>query len=266
MGYLHEGHFSLIKKARSENDVVIVSIFVNPAQFGPNEDLSRYPRNIERDLEMLKKLSVDIVFTPSVNEMYPTVFATYVDPTGPLVNVAEGASRPGHFRGVATVVLKLFQIIRPIQAYFGQKDAQQAAVIKRMVTDFNLPVTLHILPIIREADGLALSSRNSYLNPQDRKTAVILYKALQAGRKIFESHLKANPSLAIKAISGIIQTEPCVQLDYIQIRDPDTFTELKTLKAPALLLIAAKVGSVRLIDNFLLRRDGTWDTGIIKKN
>lgn len=263
MGFLHEGHLSLIKKAREENDILIVSIFVNPTQFGPKEDLSKYPRDLERDLKMLEKLSVDIVFTPTAQEMYPPDFTTFIEPTGPLVKEAEGASRPGHFRGVATIVLKLFNIIKPLHAYFGQKDAQQVAVIKHMIKDLNIPININIMPIIRESDGLAMSSRNSYLNPRERTAAPILYKALLAGKKALDSKPDTTPSSLIKAISNTLKTEPLVQQDYIQIRDPESFAELKKIQPPALFLIAAKVGPARLIDNFLLHPDHTWETGII---
>jgi pantoate--beta-alanine ligase len=263
MGYLHEGHLSLVRKAREENDILTASIFVNPTQFGPHEDLASYPRDLPHDLSVLENLGVEIVFVPSPDEMYPAGFVTYVDPTGPLVNEAEGAIRPGHFRGVATIVLKLFQIMQPHQAYFGQKDAQQAAIISHLISDLNLPVKLHILSIIREADGLAMSSRNSYLNQQERASAAVLYRALQAGRLQFTAHPLAGTSQAIKAMIDTIQSEPQVRLAYAEIRDPDSFAPLEVLRAPALLLIAAKVGSTRLIDNFLLRTDGTWDTGIL---
>lgn len=266
MGFLHEGHFSLIRKARSECDIVIVSIFVNPAQFGPSEDLSKYPRNLERDLQMLQKLAVDIVFTPSARDMYPENFATYIEPAGQLANVAEGASRPGHFRGVATVVVKLFNILQPSRAYFGQKDAQQAAIIKRVISDLNLPVELSILPIIREHDGLAMSSRNSYLNPKERQAATTLFKALLEGRKFSGTHPYSPVSSIIETISGVLKTEPLIKADYIQIRHPESFIPLKTMQSPALLLIAAKVGPARLIDNFLLRPDNTWETGIISSS
>ena len=206
---------------------------------------------------------MDIVFAPTSDEIYPQGFVTYVDPTGPLVNEAEGALRPGHFRGVATVVLKLFQIMRPHQAYFGQKDAQQAAIISHMVTDFNLPVKLHILSTIREADGLAMSSRNAYLNRQERTAATVLYKALQAGRLQFKAHPHAEASLAVRAMIDTVETEPSVHLDYAEVRDLDSFMQLEVLRAPALLLIAARIGPARLIDNFLLRADGTWDIGIL---
>ncbi len=263
MGYLHEGHLTLARQARRENNRVIASIFVNPTQFSPREDLNTYPRDLPRDLRLLEEEGVDVVFVPSSEEMYPGGFVTYVDPTGALANQAEGASRPGHFRGVATVVLKLFQIVRPQRAYFGQKDGQQAAVITRMVQDFNLPVQLRILPTVREADGLAMSSRNAYLLGEDRIAARVLYKALQAGRATFEANPGARASLAAKAMTDMVQAEPRARLDYAEIRDTRDFLLKETLAAPALLLIAAHVGAARLIDNFLLREDGTWDTGII---
>jgi pantoate--beta-alanine ligase len=212
---------------------------------------------------MLENLGVDIVFVPTPDEIYPPDFATYVDPKGPLANQAEGAFRPGHFSGVATVVLKLFQIMRPHWAYFGQKDAQQAAIISRMVTDFNLPVRLRILSTIREADGLAMSSRNAYLNQQERTAASVLYRALQAGRLQFKAHPHAEASLVVRAMIDTVETEPHIQLEYVEVRDPDNFEQLGVLRAPALLLIAARVGPARLIDNFLLHADGTWDMGIL---
>ncbi|MGH2494304.1 MAG: pantoate--beta-alanine ligase [Ktedonobacteraceae bacterium] len=263
MGYLHEGHLTLARRACCENDVVIASIYVNPTQFGPREDLNTYPRDLSRDLRLLEEEGVDVVFAPASEEIYPPGFVTYVDPTGPLAEEAEGASRPGHFRGVATIVLKLFQIVRPHRAYFGQKDGQQAAVIARMVQDFNLPVQLRILPTVREADGLAMSSRNAYLLEEDRIAARVLYKALQAGRATFETNPGERASLATRAMLDTVQAEPRAHLDYVEIRDPRSFLLRETLAPPALLLIAARVGPARLIDNFLLREDGTWDTGII---
>ena len=261
MGYLHEGHLSLVRQARVENKVLVVSIFVNPTQFGPHEDLGTYPRDLSRDLQLLEESGVDVVFTPTPEEIYPPGFVTYVEPTGPLAGQAEGASRPGHFRGVATVVLKLFQMVRPHQAYFGQKDAQQVAVISRMVTDFHLAVKLRILPTIREADGLAMSSRNVYLLGEDRTAARVLYRALQAGRMAFEAHPGEEPSVVTRTMTDTVLAEPRARLDYAEVRDPTSFLPLETLRAPALLVIAAKVGPARLIDNFLLRADGRWDTG-----
>ncbi|HLG62816.1 MAG TPA: pantoate--beta-alanine ligase [Ktedonosporobacter sp.] len=262
MGYLHEGHLSLMRRARKENSRLVASIFVNPAQFGPQEDLERYPRNLSRDLQLLENEGVDHVFVPPADQIYPPGFVTYVEPTGPLATVCEGAHRPGHFRGVATVVLKLFELVRPQRAYFGQKDAQQVAVITRMVADLNLPVQLIIMPTVRETDGLAMSSRNSYLDPPTRATATVLYRALQAGRQVFDAHLQGDPQLVEQAMIDVIDAEPGIALDYAQVRDPGSFMPLATLQAPALLVIAAHIGQVRLIDNFLLRTDGSWDTGI----
>lgn len=262
MGYLHEGHLSLVRQARKENDWLTTSIFVNPTQFGPGEDLERYPRNMPRDLELLAAADVDVVFAPTATVMYPPGFITYVEPTGPLVTEAEGAHRPGHFRGVTTVVLKLFQITRPDQAYFGQKDAQQVAVVSHMVTDLNLPVTLRILPTIREADGLAMSSRNAYLHEEDRAAATIVYQALEAGRRVFDEHPGGNPQLVKQAMVNTVASEPRAQLEYADVRDPNSFLPLTTLRAPALLVITATVGPARLIDNFLLHAGGEWDTGI----
>lgn len=263
MGYLHEGHLSLFQTARAENATVVASIFVNPTQFGPNEDLARYPRNLERDLQMLEVAGVDVVFTPTTSEMYPPGFSTYVEPQGSLVEQGEGASRPNHFRGVATVVLKLFQLVQPQRAYFGQKDAQQVAVITRMVRDLNLPITLRIRPTVREADGLAMSSRNSYLDPATRTAAPILYRALQAGRQAFEAQPTAGPTAVMQAMAEVVAQEPQALLDYAEVRDAETFLPLERLQAPALLLLAVRLGSVRLIDNVALHTDGTWDTGIL---
>ncbi len=263
MGYLHEGHLALVRQARRENNVLVASVFVNPTQFGPHEDLNAYPRDLQRDLRLLEDAGVDMVFTPTPEAIYPTGFVTYVDPTGPLVTEAEGASRPGHFRGVATVVLKLFSIVRPRLAYFGQKDAQQVAVISRMVTDLNLPVQLRVLPTVREADGLAMSSRNAYLNKEDRRAARVLYRALEAGRAVFDEHPGEPASLASNAMRAVVATEPLAQLDYAEVRDPSSFLRQEMLQAPAVLVIAARVGPARLIDNFLLRADGSWDTGVL---
>lgn len=266
MGYLHEGHLSLVRQGRKENDRLTASIFVNPTQFGPEEDLDRYPRNMPRDLELLAAEGVDVVFTPTATAMYPPGFITYIEPTGPLVTEAEGAHRSGHFRGVATVVLKLFQIMQPNLAYFGQKDAQQVAIISRMVADLNLPVKLRILPTIREADGLAMSSRNAYLHTENRAAAPILYQALEAGRRAFDAHPGGNPQLVKQAMVNIVATEPRALLEYADIRDPNSFLPLTTLHAPALLAITATVGPARLIDNFLLHASGQWDTGMRVQN
>lgn len=262
MGFLHAGHLSLVERARAENGVVVVSIFVNPTQFGPSEDLSRYPRDLPRDLAMLESAGVDVVFTPAVDQIYPPGFATYVEPSGTLAERLEAATRPSHFRGVATVVTKLLQIVTPHHVYFGQKDAQQVAVVRRMVADLNLPVDVRVLPIVREPDGLAMSSRNKYLGPEDRAAAVVLNRALEAGARAFESQPAGGVAAVISAMTRVMAAEPRAQLDYADVCDPDTFAPLSELRAPALLAIAAKVGPARLIDNFLLRADGTWEKGV----
>jgi pantoate--beta-alanine ligase len=262
MGYLHAGHLALCQRACAENQHVVVSIFVNPTQFGPHEDLNRYPRDLDHDLEMLKELGIDVVFAPSSEEMYPSGFTSYVDLHGPLTEEAEGASRPRHFRGVATVVLKLFQLVQPHHAYFGQKDAQQVAVISRMVADFNLSVQLRVLPIVRDFDGLAMSSRNHYLDGPSRAVATVLYRALQAGRAVFDSYPSAAPQAVTQAMIDIVSAEPLARLEYAEVRDPATFLPLEILQAPALLLIAATVDPVRLIDNVILHANGTWDIGL----
>jgi pantoate--beta-alanine ligase len=262
MGYLHAGHISLVERARAENERVAVSIFVNPTQFAPTEDLSRYPRDLPRDLAMLEAAGVDLVFTPSVGEMYPPGYATYVEPSGMLAERLEAATRPSHFRGVATVVTKLLQIITPDSVYFGQKDAQQVAVVRRLVADLNLPVHVRVLPFVREGDGLAMSSRNKYLDPKDRAAAVVLNRALQAGAAAFESRPAGGVAAVIAAMAQVVAAEPRAQLDYADVCDPATFAPLTELRPPALLAIAAKVGPARLIDNFLLRADGTWEKGV----
>jgi pantoate--beta-alanine ligase len=263
MGALHEGHLSLFRRARLENQVLVGSIFVNPLQFGPHEDLNRYPRKLQHDLSMLEDIGVDAVFTPTSESMYPRGFTTYVEPQGPLANEAEGASRPGHFRGVATVVLKLFQLVRPHRAYFGQKDAQQVLVISHMIADFHLPIQLRVLPTIREADGLAMSSRNTYLDPASRAAATVLYRALQAGRETFDARPQDGPQAVARVMREVIASESLIRLDYAEVRDAEDFHLLEQFQAPALLVIAAHVGSTRLIDNFALHADGTWDTGLL---
>lgn len=261
MGYLHAGHLSLANAARQENDTVIASIFVNPTQFGPGEDLSRYPRDLPHDLALLEAAGVDLVFVPAAEQMYPAGYATYVAPEGSLAERLEAASRPGHFRGVCTVVLKLFNITRPSRAYFGQKDAQQVAVLRRMAADLNTGVELRVLPIVREPDRLAMSSRNAYLASDDRKAATVLYRALLAGSTAFESQTREGVAAALDAMRAAVAAEPRATLDYVDICDPDSFEPLETPRAPALLSLAARVGPARLIDNFLLRADGSWDKG-----
>ncbi len=250
MGYLHEGHLSLVRQARAENQAVVVSIFVNPTQFGPTEDLAQYPRDEARDLALLEKTGADIVFLPSAQEMYPPGFATWVtveDVTARL----EGAVRPGHFRGVATVCSKLFNIVAPQKAYFGQKDAQQALVIRKMVADLNMNLEVVVLPTVREADGLAMSSRNSYLSAEERKAATVLYRALQRAQELFRQG--ETDALTIRGnMRCLIAAEPLAEIDYISIADAATLEELSRASSPALVSLAVKVGQTRLIDNIVL--------------
>jgi pantoate--beta-alanine ligase len=250
MGYLHEGHLSLVRRARAENDRVAVSVFVNPTQFGPHEDYARYPRDLERDLRLLEPLGVDLVFVPSVEEMYPPGFQTWViveEVSRPL----EGASRPGHFRGVATVVAKLFNILQPDRAYFGQKDAQQTVVIRRMVQDLNIPVEIVICPTVREPDGLAMSSRNTYLNPEERRAATVLFRALQAAKARYEAGERDAERLR-EAMREVIRAEPLARIDYVSVAHPETLQELERVEGPALLSLAVYIGTTRLIDNLML--------------
>lgn len=263
MGYLHEGHLSHARAARAENDIVVASVFVNPAQFGPNEDLARYPRDLPRDTALLEGAGVDAIFAPTAEAMYPAGFNTWVEPSGPLTEQLEAAHRPGHFRGVATVVTKLFTLVAPTRAYFGQKDAQQVAVVRRLIADLNLPVELRVGPIIREPDGLAMSSRNVYLTGANRAAATALSRALSAGRSAWESAGKRDGAAdeARAAMRAVITAEPLATLDYAEVCDPDTCLPLAGLQAPALLAIAARIGTTRLIDNYLLRTDGSWEVG-----
>ena len=250
MGALHEGHLSLVRTAKAKSDAVVVSIFVNPTQFGPNEDLSRYPRPFERDCTLLEKEGVDILFAPSTEEMYPPGAVTYVAVEGMSDRLC-GKSRPGHFRGVTTVVSKLFHIIEPDAAFFGQKDAAQLAIIRRMVSDLNIPVEIIGCPIVREADGLAMSSRNSYLTEDQRHTALSLYGALTRVQSEFQSGERRSSQL-IESGKKLIAAEPSVRLDYLEIVDPLTLEAVANLSKPSLVAVAAYVGSTRLIDNVVL--------------
>jgi len=252
MGYLHEGHLVLVRRAKAENSSVVVSIFVNPTQFGPHEDFDKYPRNPERDLAMLEKEGVDLVFMPSVAEMYPPQFNSWVD-VGKITERLEGAARPGHFRGVATVVAKLFNIVQPDRAYFGQKDAQQLAVIKKMVADLNMNLEVVAVPTVREPDGLAMSSRNIYLNPEERKAAVVLYQALSLAQKLWSQGEKDAQAIRQK-MTGLIQKQPLANIEYISIADAETLDELDKVKPPALVSLAVKIGKTRLIDNVVLEK------------
>ena len=251
MGYLHEGHLALVKRARAENRWVIASIFVNPAQFGPQEDFNNYPRDPQRDLALLEKEKTDIVFMPSVAEMYPAQFNSRVE-VNKVTERLEGASRPGHFRGVTTVVAKLFNIIQPTKAYFGQKDAQQAIVIRKMVADLNMNLEIVTIPTVREPDGLAISSRNTYLNPQQRQAAAVLYQALSLAQQLWAQGEK-DAQLLRQEMTGLIQKQPLATIDYVSIADADTLDELDTVRSPALVSLAVRIGSTRLIDNIVLQ-------------
>jgi pantoate--beta-alanine ligase len=251
MGALHEGHLSLMRAARAQCNVVAVSIFVNPLQFGPTEDLAKYPRNFERDVELLEKESVDLLFAPTPEEMYPAGAVTYVTVEG-LSEKLCGKSRPGHFRGVTTAVAKLFHIVEPDLAFFGQKDAAQATIIRRMVRDLNLPVEIVVCPIVREPDGLAMSSRNAYLSPQERKSAQILNRSLTEVKNRFDQGERHAAKL-MKAGKQALAQEPTVRLDYFEIVDPATLDPMPELTRAALVAVAAFVGGTRLIDNILLK-------------
>ncbi|MDH5781441.1 MAG: pantoate--beta-alanine ligase [Dehalococcoidia bacterium] len=250
MGYLHGGHLALVKDARAENAIVVVSIFVNPTQFGPSEDLGTYPRDLDRDLKLLEKEKTDIVFVPSEEEMYLSEFSTWVD-VEKVTERLEGASRPGHFRGVATVVAKLFNIVQPTKAYFGQKDAQQAIVIKRMVADLNMMVEIVVVPTVRESDGLAMSSRNTYLSPKERQAATVLFRALSLARQLWQGGEKDADKIR-QQMTSLIQGELLGKVDYVSIADADTLEELDVIDRLALASLAVRVGRTRLIDNMIL--------------
>jgi len=250
MGYLHEGHLSLARRAREECASVVVSIFVNPTQFAPNEDLDAYPRDLERDLRLLEEIGVDLVWTPTPEVMYPEGFQTWVT-VEELTQVLEGASRPTHFRGVTTVVTKLFNGVQPQKAYFGQKDAQQAVVIKRMVKDLNFPVEIVVCPIVREPDGLAMSSRNTYLNPAERQAATVLYRSLSAAVDAFKAGERDADRLRA-IVTEMVNAEPLAELEYISCAHPETLQELDGEVERALLSMAVRVGKTRLIDNMLV--------------
>lgn len=250
MGALHEGHLALVHAAKAQSDVVAASIFVNPLQFGPKEDLTKYPRNFERDCELLKNAGVTLLFAPSVEEMYPDQSITYVNVEG-LSEKLDGKSRPGHFRGVTTVVSKLFHIVEADLAFFGQKDAAQVAIIRRMVHDLNLPVEIIVCPIVREPDGLAMSSRNVYLDEQQRKSALVLYRSLLHVQELFQ-HGEHNAARLIAAGKEMFGEEPSVRLDYFEIVNPETLEPIEEITQQTLVAVAAFVGTTRLIDNILL--------------
>jgi len=255
MGALHDGHLSLVREARERNDIVVASIYVNPTQFGPNEDLDRYPRQLERDTAVLQELGVDHLFCPS--DMYGQNHRCFVDPVG-FDDLREGRARPGHFRGVATIVAKLFNIVQPQTAYFGQKDAAQCVLIKRLVSDLDMDVEINIMNTVREDDGLAMSSRNAYLNQDEREKAIILYKSLQAAREVYESafagQLPMNANVIRDTVQATLETEPLVnEIEYVSVGSKETMDELKEVDTDgAVVSIACKIGKVRLIDNIIL--------------
>ena len=250
MGYLHEGHASLMERARKENDKVVVSIFVNPMQFGPTEDLASYPRDLEKDSILCEKTGVDLIFHPEPEEMYHEGFSSFVDMTV-LTEELCGLSRPVHFRGVCTVVCKFFHIVTPDRAYFGQKDAQQLAVIRHMVDDLSMDIEIVGCPIVREKDGLAKSSRNTYLSAEERKAALILSKSIALGKKMAEDGEKDTTTI-VNAMTKLIETEPLAKIDYVKAVDGLTMQQIKEVKKPMLVAIAVYIGKTRLIDNFIL--------------
>ncbi len=250
MGSLHDGHLTLVARAKAENEHVVVSIFVNPTQFGANEDFSKYPRDLERDFNLLRPLDVSVVWTPSAEEIYPHGYQTWVEVEA-LTQPLEGAMRPSHFRGVTTVVAKLFNAVQPTKAYFGQKDAQQAAVIRRMVADLNFPLEVVVCPTAREADGLALSSRNQYLSAEERKGATVLFRSLNAAKALYENGERDAEKLRQK-MKEILASEPLAQPQYVSCADYDSLQELDFVQGKALLSLAIYFGETRLIDNLIL--------------
>ncbi len=249
MGYLHEGHLSLIRQARKDSDVLVISIFVNPAQFGAGEDYNRYPRDLERDKKLAEQEGADILFVPSSKEMYPQGYHTFIEVeklSAPLC----GRSRPGHFRGVATVVAKLFNLVRPQSAYFGGKDAQQALLIKKMVNDLNMDIEIKVLPTVREKDGLALSSRNEYLNPEERQVAPVLYRSLQEAQRMLSSGERDSRKV-IQRMEEMIWREKLARIDYISIVNGETLGDRERVEGKILIALAVWIGKTRLIDNLL---------------
>ena len=250
MGYLHDGHLSLIRRAREECDHVVVSIFVNPTQFGPSEDLSKYPRDLDRDLSLIEPLGTDLVWMPTAEMMYPHGYQTWVE-VEEVTRPLEGTQRPGHFRGVTTVVAKLFNGVQPHKAYFGQKDAQQVAVIRQMTRDLNFPIEIVVCPIVREPDGLAMSSRNVYLDPEQRKAATVLYRALSAAKDLYNAG-ERNAEKIRETMKKVLSSEPLSNIQYVSCADYDTLEELDLIKGKTLLSMAVFLGKTRLIDNFVL--------------
>jgi pantoate--beta-alanine ligase len=251
MGYLHEGHLSLVRRARKDADIVAVSIYVNPTQFGPKEDFKRYPRDLKRDLSLCRRENVDFVFVPSSEQIYPEGFSTYVNVEG-LSESLCGAKRPGHFKGVATIVNKLFCIVKPDIAYFGQKDAQQAMIIKRMVLDLDMNIKVKVLPIVREPDGLAMSSRNKYLSLDERKRALVLFRSLQKAGDMIKSG-ESNPRIIVNKMRDLIKKQRPTKIDYISLVDTKELKPVKKIKGEVLVAVAVYFGRTRLIDNIKLK-------------
>jgi pantoate--beta-alanine ligase len=247
MGFLHEGHLSLVRHSATENDRTAASIFVNPSQFGPGEDLASYPRDLQRDIAMLDDAGCDLVFTPDSEEMYRADHQTWIE-VGSVASRLEGAHRPGHFRGVATIVLKLLQIFEPTRAYFGEKDAQQLAVVQTMVRDLDIPVEIVACPTIREPDGLAMSSRNTYLSPTEREAALVLFRALASAREAWEAGERRAETLRV-LMREILAGEPTAEVDYVSVADPTSMAELEIIEGAAVLSLAVRIGRTRLIDN-----------------
>jgi len=254
MGYLHEGHLSLVRRARADDDVVVVSIFVNPTQFGPQEDYKRYPRDLDRDLALLRQERADVVFMPPVEEMYPEGFSTYVEVSG-VTEVLEGAHRPGHLRGVTTVVAKLFIIVQPHRAYFGRKDAQQLLVVRKMARDLNIDVDVVGLPTLREPDGLAMSSRNAYLSPGEREAALVLSRSLRLAEQLWGQG-ERDATVIRQRMNDLIAAEPLARVDYVSVADAESLRELDRIEGPALVSLAVRIGATRLIDNVTLGGPG----------
>ena len=250
MGFLHDGHLSLVRMARNENPSTVVSIFVNPTQFSPTEDLASYPRDLDRDLLLLEKEGVHVVFVPEADAVYGSDHATWVDVEG-ITDRLEGAARPGHFRGVATVVVKLLNIVAPQRAYFGQKDAQQAIVLRKVIDDLDFDIEMIVGPTLREADGLAMSSRNTYLSPEERAAAPALRRALDLAERLYTGG-KRNPETLRRAMTEVLESEPRIQPEYVSIANPTDLREVETIDAKVLVSLAARIGMTRLIDNTVL--------------
>jgi pantoate--beta-alanine ligase len=256
MGALHEGHLSLVRRARADNDHLVTSVFVNPTQFGPSEDLESYPRDVDRDLNLLEAEGVDIVFAPTAHEMYPPGFDEWVEVRGPLTSRLEGTSRPEFFRGVTTVVARLFRIVQPQRTYFGEKDAQQLRVVRQMVREEGLPVEIVAMPTVREPDGLAMSSRNAYLSPEERQAALVVPRALDLARMMVRHWGVHDAEMLRESLQDYLRQKPHVRIEYVSVADHETLEELDVIDRPALLLLAVRVGSTRLIDNELVIPQG----------